>query len=87
MDLTLDTDQWAHQEFGSCNLGDARRTKRLVKFAAQVAADPDASTPGQTEKWSDLKAAYRLIDNEEVAFDAVAGPHWRQTRQRETGTC
>lgn len=86
MALTLDTNKWAQQQFGSCNLGDARRTGRLVKFAAQVAADPDASTPGQTEKWSDLKAAYRLIDNDDVTFDAVAGPHWQQTCQRETGT-
>jgi hypothetical protein len=51
-----------------------------------VAADPDTSTPGQTERWSDLKAAYRLIDRDEVTFDAVASPHWQRTRQRKVGT-
>ncbi|MCY2988809.1 MAG: transposase DNA-binding-containing protein [Planctomycetota bacterium] len=52
--LELDVNKWAQQQFGSCELGDLRRTRRLVQFAAQVAADPDASTPTQTEKWSDL---------------------------------
>lgn len=84
--LVLDTKKWAHQQFGDCQLGDARRTNRLVKFAAQVAGDPDASTPGQTEQWSDLKAAYRLIDNEKVRFDAIADPHWQHTRRRQPGT-
>lgn len=86
MCVVLDTNKWAQQQFGACDLGDERRTRRLIKFASQVAADPDASTPGQTEQWSDLKAAYRLIDREEVTFDAVAGPHWQQTRQCEEGT-
>lgn len=86
MTLLLDTQEWAQQQFGSCEFGDARRTRRLVKFASQVAADPDASTPGQTEQWADLKAAYRLIDNEKVTFDAIAGPHWQATRQQAPGT-
>jgi hypothetical protein len=86
MTLIVDTMQWAQQQFASCELGDRRRTRRLVRFAAQVAADPDANTPTQTEKWADLKAAYRLIDNQRVTFDAVAGPHWQQTRQRDEGT-
>ncbi len=30
--LTLDVAQWAEQQFGACELGDKRRTKRLVKL-------------------------------------------------------
>lgn len=86
MGMELDPDRWAKQEFGACDLGDVRRTRRLVKFAAQVAADPDASTPGQTERWGDLKAAYRLIDNKHVTPEAIGESHWQQTRQREEGT-
>lgn len=86
MCVVLDTEQWAQQQFGACDLGDVRRTRRLVKFAAQVAGDPDASTPGQAEHWADLKAAYRLVGNEHVTFEAVANPHWQQTRQRSAGT-
>jgi hypothetical protein len=84
--LELDVNKWAEQQFGGCQLGDVRRTRRLVKFAAQVAADPDASTPTQAEKWSDLKGAYRLIDEEDVTFEGIVEPHWQQTRQREGGT-
>ena len=81
MSVVLDTVKWAQQQFGACDLGDVRRTRRLVKFASQVAADPDATTPGQTEQWSDLKAAYRLIDHDRVTFDTVGDSHWRQTRR------
>lgn len=87
MSLLLDTDRWAQQQFGSCDFGDVRRTRRFVKFASQVAAKPDASTPGQTEEWADLKAAYRLIDNDKVTFDAIGLPHWQMTRQKATGIC
>lgn len=83
--MELDTFRWAEQQFGACKLGDVRRTRRLIRFASQVAAAPDATTPNQTEKWSDLKAAYRLIDNEDVTFSAVSEPHWRRTRDREPG--
>lgn len=84
--LELDVDLWAAQQFGDCDLGDIRRTRRLVTYAAQVAADPDASTPQQTEDWADCRAAYRLLDQEEVTFEAVATPHWRLTRDRQGGT-
>ena len=84
--LELEVDRWAEQQFGECDLGDARRTRRLLQVAAQVAADPAASTPDQIEKWSDLKAAYRLFDKEDVTFASVAAPHWQQSRQQTSGT-
>src|SRR5215469_9676653 len=31
--LTLDPEQWAVEQFGDCDLGDLRRTRRAVKFA------------------------------------------------------
>lgn len=34
--LELDINKWAEQNFGEYELGDARRTKRAVKLAAQV---------------------------------------------------
>lgn len=86
MNLELDVMNWAEQQFGSCELGDKRRTRRLVRFAAQIAADPDSSTPNQAEKWSDLKAAYRLVNRQDVTFQAVGTPHWQLTRQCPPGT-
>lgn len=80
MSFRIDATEWAEQQFAGCNLGDRRRTKRLIRVAAQVANHPAASFPRQMESWSDLKAAYRLFDCEEVTFEAIAAPHWRQTR-------
>jgi hypothetical protein len=85
--LVLDVLQWAEKQFGSCHLGNIARTRRAVKTAIQFAANPDASTPDQMERWSDLKAAYRLFDQEQVTFTALAEPHWQQTRALGTGTC
>ena len=77
--------EWAQLNFGSCELGDKRRTNRLVKVAEEFAGNPSASLPSQIERWGDLKAAYRLFDREEVTFEAIAKPHWELTRQRATG--
>jgi hypothetical protein len=84
--LALDIADWAEQQFGTCNLGDQRRTKRVVQLAAQVAAQPDASTPKQTERWGDCKAAYRLFDRQDVTFNALIEPHCAQTRAVTAGT-
>jgi hypothetical protein len=87
MPVELDVNRWAQQQFESCELGDARRTARAIKTAAQFAADPSASTPDQTETWSDCKAAYRLFDEEDVTFAALATPHWQQTTAAARGHC
>jgi hypothetical protein len=83
--LELDVNRWAEQQFGECDLGDKRRTRRAVEVAAQFAADPSGSTNRQTESWSDCKAAYRLMDQEDVTFRAMAEPHWRHTRAQTSG--
>jgi hypothetical protein len=84
--LTLDVSQWAEQQFGTCELGDARRTKRLVRLATQAATKPDAATPEQTENWADCKATYRLANRDEVTFDVVIAPHCELTRAVKPGT-
>lgn len=78
----LDVEAWAEQQFRTCELGDERRTRRLVRFAAQAAEKPDASTPRQTEVWADLKAAYRLFDQDEVTFETITAPHQALTREQ-----
>jgi hypothetical protein len=78
--VMLETKEWAQETFGKCELGDQRRTARLVKLAQQAAAHPDGSTPKQTESWGDCKAAYRLFDQEDVSFSAIITPHFEQTR-------
>lgn len=84
--LTLDVGEWAEENFGGCELGDVRRTRRAVTVARQMAEHPDGSTPDQAEDWSDLKAMYRLFDADEATFTALAKPHWRRTRSLARGT-
>ncbi len=85
--MLLQPQAWAAAQFGSAQLGDRRRSQRLVKLATQVAANPSDSFPDQTEVWGDLKAAYRLFDCAEVTFAAIASPHWQQTRGNSSGRC
>ncbi len=82
----LDPELWSELEFGSCQLGHKRRTRRLVNYARQMAERPDASTPRQTESWSDCKAVYRLFQRPEVTFESVTIGHRQRTRNLLPGT-
>lgn len=73
---------WAQQEFGSAQLGDARRTRRLVKLAVQMAGSSSGSIPQQAGNAADMKAAYRLFAAEDVTHTAILRPHLEQTRAR-----
>ena len=81
----LDNKQWASETFQDCELGDERRTKRLLALATGMVEAPDKSLPDQFPEWSDLKAAYRFFDTAEVTFDAICTPHWNQTRNSKPG--
>jgi hypothetical protein len=73
---------WAQQEFGGAQLGDARRTRRLVTLAAQMAGNSSGTIPQQTGCAADMKAAYRLFAAERVTHAAILAPHLQQTRER-----
>ncbi len=73
--------RWATQQWGTVDLADERRNKRAVRLGEKLAAHPDASLPEQTRSWGELKAAYRLLGQEEVTFERLSTPHWLNTRQ------
>jgi Transposase DNA-binding/Transposase DDE domain len=77
----LGTAQWAQMEFGSVQLGDARRSRRLVAVATALGSCPSGTLPQALPQWADLKAAYRLFSEEEVSCERVMTPHWQRTRQ------
>lgn len=81
----VDTRLWAEETFGACDLGDIRRTKRLVRVAQRIAQNPAGSLPKQMANWAELKGAYRFFDSERVTFDAIGDPHWQQTRGNAVG--
>lgn len=76
-----DEHQWAQDLFGQAQLGDKRRTDRLVRYAADQARHPQDSTLSacQGDQAAAL-GAYRLLRNEQVdpekinqaAFEHVA---------------
>lgn len=81
MSFVVDPAVWAEENFGTCVLGDLRRTRRLVEIARQAAARPDGSTPDQTESWGDCKAVYRLMSCEDVTHANIIEVHCQRTRQ------
>jgi Transposase DNA-binding/Transposase DDE domain len=74
-------EKWSHEQWGQAKLGDPRRTVRAVKVGAALAAQPAASLPKQLPDWKDLKAGYRLFDQEDVTHAALSNPHWKMTRE------
>jgi Transposase DNA-binding/Transposase DDE domain len=73
-------EQWAVETFGSAELGDPRRTDRLVKVAAALGENPSVSLPASMRNWADTQGAYRFLKNEAVNHEQIMMPHWIQTR-------
>lgn len=73
-------EKWAQSQFAQTELGDPRRTRRLVKLATTMANNTSGSIPQQTGSSCDMKAAYRLFDADDVTHAAVCQPHFDQTR-------
>src|SRR5690349_3510633 len=71
---------WAETQFGAAELGDIRRTGRLVSTMAAIARAPDESLPRQLGSLAGAKAAYRLFDCGAVTREAVMDPHLAQCR-------
>lgn len=75
-----DVTTWAEKQFGQCQLGDTRRTRRLVDYAARQAAQPEASTHavcGGDDAMAE--AAYRWLRNRDVDPKAVDEGPFRAT--------
>ncbi len=72
---------WAEDNFAATELGDKRRTRRLVETAAQLAQQPEGSLP-EHFSWNPLRAVYRLCNRSEVTHSAVTATHFRLTRRR-----
>jgi len=67
---------WAQAEFHDLELGDARRTQRLIKLVDDLSARPTGSIPQACGGWAETQAAYRLLAHEAVTGEQVLAPHW-----------
>ena len=81
----LDGPGWANQEFGDCELGDPRRTQRLVKIVGDQAAQPSGSySQAAGGNRQDLKGYYRFLnsDRQELDPESLLQTHRLQTIRR-----
>jgi hypothetical protein len=81
----LEEDNWAINEFGQADLGDKRRTERLIQLAKVLGENPQGSLPEATGNVATLKAAYRFFDNQDIEGSAILESHLQSTYQRMRG--
>src|SRR3989442_11253157 len=73
---------WAAHEFADAELGDVRRTKRLVNLAHVLPQHPTAALPEACGDGAMLKAAYRFFSNDDIAPQDVLSSHIESTYSR-----
>ena len=77
-----DDTNWAVSEFADAELGDVRRTTRLVELAHLLAQHPTAALPEACGDGAMLKAAYRFFDNDAIEPQDVLLSHIEATYGR-----
>lgn len=73
---------WAETEFGDCDLGDPRRTRRLVQIAEARGERPCASLPQCFETAAELKGAYEFCENSLIEPADILAGHIQATARR-----
>lgn len=73
---------WAEQEMGGADLGDARRSRRLVRLVDRLAQQPSLSIPAACSAAAEIKAAYRLLSHEAIGWHDILAPHFQNSLQR-----
>ena len=66
-------------------LGDVRRTRRLIRLVEDLSAQPTGSIPVASGGWAETKAAYRLLDNPALEWRELLEVHTVHTRERMAG--
>ena len=72
---------FGQEHFGSADLGDQRRTRRLIQVANLIVRRPDETLPHKLHTPANLEAFYRLMNRPEVTHAAVLAPHRQRTLQ------
>ncbi|HEY7427680.1 MAG TPA: IS4 family transposase [Gemmataceae bacterium] len=75
-------DSFARRNFGNLNLGDRRRTERLVQAVDRLCRHPGGTLPDKLNRPADLRAFYRLMRRPEVTHGPLIRCHADYTRQR-----
>jgi hypothetical protein len=78
----LDATSWVVTAFADADLGDLRRTQRVVPLAHALAQRPGAALPEACGSGAMRKAAYRFFTNDDMAPDAIVQSHLEATSRR-----
>lgn len=68
--------------FAKADLGDKRRTKRLVKLVDKMSTRPGGSLPQKLRHPADLQAFYRLMSCEQVTHQRILAAHRAATIEK-----
>jgi hypothetical protein len=81
METLQNAEAWAVETFGAAELGDVRRTDRLVKVASALGENPSVSLPASMSNWADTHAAYQFLGNPAISHEQIMVPHFAATYQ------
>ena len=84
----MGVDEWAEFEFGSCQLGHARRTKRVVRIADTMARQPTQSFNSAAKgNHTEIEGYYNFLENKakDINEDSLLQGHKQRTIQRTLG--
>jgi hypothetical protein len=76
---------WARNEFGATDLGDVRRTRRLVAMAIGAAKRPSGKVSSVFDRSREREGAYDFLESPHVDADAVAASVFDATLRRACG--
>ena len=81
---SLEAESFGEMNFGKANLGDQRRTKRLVHVADAIVRHPGGSLPEKLRSPKELAGLYHLVNCKTVTHESVLAPHRDTTLQKIT---
>ena len=70
--LIKDTEEWANNLFEHAELGDERRTKRLIKLSHLMASNTGSSIVKASGSQASIEGAYRFIRNDKIEANDIA---------------
>lgn len=76
------TANWAEEERGETNFGDARLAKRFTRLLTDMYDRSRNSIPAACGGWTETAAAYRFFSHKNVNLEAVLSGHYQSTLAR-----
>ncbi|NDK99872.1 IS4 family transposase [Photorhabdus bodei] len=82
MPFSANAHKWAEKTFEHAELGDSRRTKRLIQIATSLAEHTGQSLMQSLNSPADIEAAYRFTRNQAISPQAIAEAGFSATRSQ-----